>query len=94
METLIFDTIGYIGVGFYVLPYALLNLGKLDGNGALYLFLNMTAASLLLISLSHTFNGPSVLIQSTWIVLSIIGISKIFYRKHQAKRIKKMANAS
>lgn len=71
------DIVGFIGVVIYVGSFALLNLKRIDGNGALYITLNMLAAICVLISLSESFNGPSFAIQSIWVGLSLFGLWRL-----------------
>ncbi len=74
MET--HNYIGLVGVALYVCAYFLLQLGRIDGNGNIYCLANLAAASLVLWSLSVDFNLSSVLIQITWVVLSIVGLGR------------------
>jgi hypothetical protein len=73
-SSMMYNSIGYMGVVLYVCAYALLNAGKIDGNGNNYIILNMVAACLLIISLMNDFNGPSFTTQSIWIGLSLYGL--------------------
>ena len=73
----VFQLIGIAGFIFYMLSYGLLQLGKISGQGYVYVLLNMAAASLVLISLVEQFNLASVLIQLAWIAISIIGLLRI-----------------
>ena len=72
-----FQLIGIAGFIFYMLSYGLLQLGRISGQSYVYILLNMTAAFLVLISLVEQFNLASVLIQLTWIAISIIGLWRI-----------------
>lgn len=67
-------TIGLIGFALYMMSYFLLQVGRLDGNGMVYCVLNLAAASFVLVSLTEHFNLPSVLIQISWIAISVVGI--------------------
>ena len=71
-------TIGLAGVGFYMVSYFLLQIGRLDGNGVVYCVFNLTAASFVLVSLTQHYNLPSVLIQVSWIIISLLGIVRHF----------------
>tara|TARA_B100000809_G_C15119218_1_gene523624 strand:+ start:2356 stop:2625 length:270 start_codon:yes stop_codon:yes gene_type:complete len=78
-----------IGVFLYLLSYVLLTLDKIDGNGngKGYLTISLAAASCVLCSIVELFNGPSLMIQGMWILLSIYGISKIWIRENKEKAI-------
>ncbi|MEM7258468.1 MAG: hypothetical protein AAF404_13905 [Pseudomonadota bacterium] len=72
-----FEFIGVAGFIFYMLAYALLQMGKLSGHGYAYTLLNMIAAILVLISLIHQFNLASLLIQVSWVAISIYGLIRL-----------------
>lgn len=74
----LFNWAGHLGVAFYVGSYAALQAGLIRGAGYLYAFLNLVAASLVLISLYEAFNPSAAIIQAFWIVISIVGITRLF----------------
>ena len=80
------DVIGIIGVAFYICNYFLLQVNLLDGNSITYTILNLLAATLVLISLVNTFNLPSVLIQVSWILISLVGIVLRLNKSIRSKR--------
>ena len=65
---------GLLGFFFYMASFAALQFRILDGQGMTYSFLNVLAASLVLVSLTAEFNLASALIQVSWIVIGIAGI--------------------
>ena len=71
----VFEWIGVAGFVLYVLNYTLLTLHVIESRHAAYFAINLAAASLVLISLTHTFNLASVLIQVFWIVISVVAIT-------------------
>lgn len=74
----IFDVIGYIGVALYITSYALLATQKITGDSVIYHTLNLIAPSCVLVSLSIEFNAPSAVIQSVWVVISLIALFRIY----------------
>lgn len=72
-----FEAIGLAGVAFYLGSYAALQLDLVDAKGFAYPTLNFMAASFVLISLLENFNFPSLLIQISWITISLFGICKL-----------------
>lgn len=74
----LYQLCGYAGVAFYIGSYAALQFGLIGGRGYLYAFLNMLAASLVLISLAEAFNLFSAIIQTTWITISVVGITRAY----------------
>lgn len=77
MDVTIWSAAGLAGVGFYLAAYGALQFGLIRGSSVTYTVLNLIAASLVLISLSEAFNLSSMLIQVSWIILSIIGLARM-----------------
>lgn len=73
-----FEIAGFVGVAFYLGSYAALQAGLIRGSGYLYAALNLAASSLVLTSLVSNFNLWSAIIQISWIVISIVGMVRIF----------------
>ena len=71
----IFEGIGVVGFCLYVLNYTLLTMRILTGNSVHFFAINLTAALCVLIGLTVSFNLASALIQSFWIVMSLVGIT-------------------
>ena len=70
-----YDIIGTVGVLAYLLSYYLLQSGKIEiEKGYTYSLLNLLGATFVLISLTNTFNLPSLVSQTVWIFLSFYGI--------------------
>ncbi|WP_299369224.1 cyclic nucleotide-binding domain-containing protein [uncultured Tateyamaria sp.] len=69
---------GYFGVAFYLGSYALLQLGLLKGSSYTYALMNLTAASLVLVSLATGWNLFSAIIQISWITLSMVGMVRVW----------------
>lgn len=69
---------GFAGVAFYLGSYAILQMGLISGRGYIYAFLNLIAASLVLLSLFGAWNLFSAIIQISWISISIFGIGRVF----------------
>ncbi|NNU15985.1 hypothetical protein HK107_06585 [Parvularcula sp. ZS-1/3] len=78
---MIFDIIGLIGVGLILAAYFLLQTEKLASDQLGYPVLNLVGALLILVSLTHTFNLASFVIEVCWIAISVYGIVKILKRR-------------
>lgn len=78
---LIFSVFGVAGYLLYVLNYTRLVDGAIDGKSCLYIFTNLLAAICILVSLVEQFNLGSLLIQLTWIVVSVYGLVLIHRRE-------------
>lgn len=79
-----FDLIGIAGVALYLLAYAALQFGLLKGQDYLYPAVNALAAGCVLVSLVPAFHLSSGLIQIAWIVISAIGIARLYYFANHA----------
>ena len=76
--------IGVVGFLVYMFSFGWVQFGWLDGNGSLYSMCNVLAASLVAVSLIAEFNLSSALIQGSWILFGLIGLSKRHFLKRQA----------
>ena len=75
---MVFDLFGLIGLSLYVLSYALLQLGRISGNGYLYAGMNLGAAAFTLLAMYLNFNIWSALIQVFFMTFSIIGMTRMY----------------
>ena len=82
MEEQIPDIIGYTGVALLIITYAMLQLDKIDPKGFWYSFNNMLVAILVTVSLLHTMNKASMVIEVFWFIISVYGIIMYFKRKN------------
>jgi predicted membrane protein len=76
-----YDILGTIGVAIIILTYAMLQLGRIRSEQLLYSVLNAAGASLILISLWHSFNFPSVVVEVFWLLISLFGIGRYLRQK-------------
>ncbi len=76
------DFVGLVGVSIIVISYFLLQIHKLDANDVKFSGFNIIGSLLILYSLSHDWNLPSVVIEIFWILISLIGV----YRYIKSKR--------
>ena len=76
-----FQIIGLMGFLVYLLSFAWVQIGSLDGNSVCYSLLNVLAASLVAVSLVVEFNLASALIQASWILVGLVGsVKRLFSR--------------
>ncbi|MDJ0612148.1 MAG: hypothetical protein QNJ29_00620 [Rhizobiaceae bacterium] len=87
IDTTLYEALGLTGVAFYLGSYAALQFDMIDAKGFAYPTLNFLAASFVLISLFENFNFPSLLIQISWITISLYGISKLLIAKSKQDQI-------
>jgi CRP-like cAMP-binding protein len=76
------DILGVFGVVAYVGSYFALQVGLIRGDGYLFPALNLLAALAILASLWESFNLYSVTVEIAWVVISIIGLARLYIVKH------------
>ena len=76
-----YDMLGTIGVAVIVLTYILLQIERVRSTDLIYSLLNGIGAALILISLYFDFNLPSVIVEGFWLVISLFGIGKYFFKR-------------
>lgn len=81
----ILQTAGLIGVAVYLGSFAALQVGLLGGNSNGYTIANLVAASLVLTSLFAEFNMASALIQISWIIISLTGLTRRWLGKRRLR---------
>jgi len=72
------DWIGFLGVAIYVFAYLLLQIGVVRGSGFAYPVMNLIAALMVLVGLSSAFNWSSAALQVIWVVISLVGIIRLY----------------
>ena len=74
----ILNSIGVFGAVLYLVSYFLLQTGFIGGNSNTYTLMNLAAASCVAISLTVAFNAASMIVQVSWIVISIYGLARMY----------------
>ncbi len=69
---------GLLGVILYIAAYAAMQVGLVRGQSYLYAGTNIIAAICVLFSLTENYNQSSALIQIMWIVISVVGIARLW----------------
>jgi hypothetical protein len=77
-----YDIIGSTGVGLIVLTYTALQLEKISSETLLCPLLNTGGASLILISLVYSFNFAAFIVEFFWVLISLYGIAKYFWKRN------------
>lgn len=81
----VFGAIGFLGVGFYLGSYAMLQLGILRSDRFTYIIMNLLAPMCVAVSLIEAFNLSSLITQVCWISVSIVGITRLFLRSRNRR---------
>ncbi len=78
------EIVGTVGVSLILLCYFLIQTGKMSAGNLPYSVINMTGALMILYSLYFEFNFASVLIESFWVLISLIGVTRFLSNRKQA----------
>jgi len=81
-----FDLIGNLGVLLIVGSYLMLQLGRIDTQGAAYSLVNLIGALLIMISLIVDFNLSAFVIECFWVLISLVGLLRLRRRRHPKNR--------
>ena len=68
------DFVGMAGVALVLVAYVLLQSGRMPSTAPAYSWLNIAGSLAILVSLTHTFNLSSFVIQVAWIAISAWGL--------------------
>ena len=77
------DGVGISGVAVVLVAYFLLSTNKLSSQSLKYQWCNLFGASCVLYSLMFHFNLASVVIEFSWIIISAIGLYRIYVKKNE-----------
>lgn len=75
--------LGLVGMASIVLAYFLLQTRILSSNGLSYSMLNALGAILLVVSLIFDWNLASLILESFWFLISVVGIVRCWPRKNR-----------
>lgn len=79
------DLIGLFGVSFIVGTYFLSQVGRMRVDEPLYPALNALGAIFILVSLVHSFNMASFVIEVFWLGISLVGVVRALSARQRAK---------
>ena len=75
-----YNILGTVGVATIVVTYVLLQTERLRSDSLNYSLFNGIGAVLILISLYFEFNFPSFVVEFFWLLISLFGIGKYFFK--------------
>ena len=78
---IIFNIIGTSGVILILVAYFMIQSDRLHKHGFAYSFMNLIGSVLIFITLLHTWNLPSVIIEVFWFIISVYGLIRWFKLK-------------
>lgn len=76
-----FDIAGAAGVVLIIGTYLLLQFDKLESGSLIYSLLNAAGAALIIVSLIFDFNLSAFIVEFFWLLISLFGIGKYFFRR-------------
>ena len=76
-----YDILGTLGVAVIIITYVLLQVERIRSDSLYYSLLNAVGASLIIVSLCFNFNFPAFIVEFFWLLISLFGIGKYFFRK-------------
>jgi len=68
------DFFGNLGVLLIIISYFWLQIGRISGQNPIYSLVNAVGAALVLISLYYEFNLSAALVESFWLLISLLGL--------------------
>lgn len=80
------DILGIVGVALIVGSYLLLQLDRMESRAPIYSVLNAVGAALILMSLLVDFNLSAFVIESFWIVISLVGLYRSLRSRGHSER--------
>ena len=75
-----YDILGTLGVATIIITYILLQLEYVRSIQLIYSLLNAVGSGLILVSLYFSFNFPSFVVEIFWLIISLFGVGKYFFR--------------
>jgi hypothetical protein len=78
MNYTFYDLLGTLGTILIIGTYIFLQIGRIKSETLAYSILNAVGATLIIISLTHSFNFSAFIVEFFWVLISIYGIIKYF----------------
>lgn len=71
------DPVGVVGVIILLAAYFAVSIERLSSKSIIYQIMNFIAGWLILFSLFFHWNTPSVIIEVSWVLISVLGMYRI-----------------
>ncbi len=86
MEYELHDFIGNLGVFLILASYLAVQLRRMDATALPYVVANGLGAAFILYSLLFDFNLSAFIIEIAWILISLVGLLRIYRERHVGAR--------
>jgi hypothetical protein len=80
LETILIETVGWIGALLILASYALLSMGKLEGRSPTYQWMNIVGASGFVINSGYNGAYPSAVLNIVWVGIGLFTIWRLTRR--------------
>ena len=77
--------IGLVGVFLILTAYFLLQIDRISPDSIIFSLTNTIGSSFILVSLFHTWNLASGVIEFCWLAISIMGLMKAVYLRYRKR---------
>jgi hypothetical protein len=84
MPDIVFTLTGLAGAAIVLVAYFLLSAEKMRSDGYVYPLMNMFGSLGVLVSLTHQWNLASAIINSIWVMISLIAIARHYLKQRQS----------
>jgi hypothetical protein len=74
-----YDILGLVGVVLILAAYAAATTGRMHPKGAPSLAVNFAGASLILLSLTRSFNLSAAIVEGAWAVIALLGLLRLAF---------------
>jgi len=79
------DIAGLLGVVLILAAYAAATAGRLHPKGAPSLAVNFVGASLILVSLTQSFNLSAAIVEGAWALIALVGLVRLAIGRKRAR---------
>jgi hypothetical protein len=79
------DIAGLVGVVLILAAYAAATAGRLHPKGASSLAVNFVGASLILVSLTQSFNLSAAIVEGAWALIALVGLVRLAVGRKRAR---------
>jgi len=84
MSYAFYDVVGNAGVILIIGSYFLIQIGKMSARSLSYSMTNLFGAAFILFSLYYEFNMSAFLVELFWLLISLVGLGRIYLGKVRA----------